>query len=104
MDKSLPALFEEQVRRSPDAVEVGCGERRLTYAELNAAANRLARLLVRRGAGPERVVAVQLPRSADLVVALLAALKSGAAYLPSTRATRPSGWRSAGRMRLPSAW
>ncbi len=82
MDEPLPALFEAQVKRSPDEVAVVFGERRLTYAELNLAANRLARVLVRRGAGPERIVGVRLPRSADLVVALLAVLKSGAAYLP----------------------
>ncbi|MFG3008183.1 amino acid adenylation domain-containing protein, partial [Streptomyces calvus] len=75
---ALPRLFEEQVARTPDAVAVGG----LTYAGLNARANRLARLLVERGAGPERLVAVRLPRSPELVVALLAVLKSGAAYVP----------------------
>ena len=52
------------------------------YAELNARANRLARALAGRGAGPERVVALALPRSVDLVVAVLAVAKSGAAYVP----------------------
>ncbi|MFJ8620806.1 condensation domain-containing protein, partial [Streptomyces clavifer] len=76
--RSLPELFEEQVARSPEALAAGS----LTYGELNARANRLARALVELGAGPERFVAVSLPRGEDLVVALLAVLKSGAAYVP----------------------
>ena len=79
---TLPALFEAQVRKTPDAVAVVSGEVSLSYAELNARANRLARLLVDHGAGPERFVAVLLPRSADMIVAVLAVLKAGAAYLP----------------------
>ncbi|MGW9176669.1 amino acid adenylation domain-containing protein, partial [Streptomyces decoyicus] len=78
----LPALFEAQVARTPDAVALTDGVTELSYAALNARANRLARLLIGRGIGPEQVVAVALPRSADLVVALLAVLKTGAAYLP----------------------
>ena len=54
----------------------------LTYAELNARANRLARHLIALGAGPERLVAIAMPRSADMIVAVLAVLKSGAAYVP----------------------
>ncbi|WNV84096.1 non-ribosomal peptide synthetase [Umezawaea sp. Da 62-37] len=79
---SVPELVEAQVRRTPDAVAVVDGDVELSYADLNARANRLARSLVAAGAGPERVVALVLPRSADLVVALLAVLKSGAAYVP----------------------
>ena len=81
-DATLPALFEAQVRKTPDAVAVACGDMSLSYAELNARANRLARLLVDHGAGPERFVAVMLPRTADMIVAVLAVLKAGAAYLP----------------------
>ncbi|KJK33579.1 diguanylate cyclase, partial [Lentzea aerocolonigenes] len=81
-DVVLPELFEAQVRRTPDAVAVTCGGDSLTYAELNARANGLARSLVERGAGPERFVAVMLPRSVEMIVAVLAVLKSGAAYLP----------------------
>ncbi|MEV0375070.1 amino acid adenylation domain-containing protein [Streptomyces sp. NPDC050636] len=79
---SWPAAFERQVRRSPDAVALVCEDRELTYAELNAAANRLARLLVARGVRAEDVVGVAVPRSPELVVSLLAVMKAGAAYLP----------------------
>ncbi|MBP2479709.1 amino acid adenylation domain-containing protein [Crossiella equi] len=79
---TIPALFEEQVRVRPEAVAVSDGALVLTYAELNAQANRLARALLARGAGPGAVVALALPRTAELVLALLAVLKTGAAYLP----------------------
>ncbi|MFE7856058.1 amino acid adenylation domain-containing protein [Streptomyces sp. NPDC057403] len=81
-DGVLPVLFEERVERSPEATAVVFEGVELSYGELNARANRLARLLVEQGAGPEQFVAVALPRSLDLVVALLAVLKSGAAYVP----------------------
>ncbi|WP_204054807.1 non-ribosomal peptide synthetase, partial [Planomonospora parontospora] len=80
--RTLHGLFEAAVARAPGAAALVDGGTTLTYGELNARANRLARLLRRRGAGPERVVALLLPRSADLVVAALAVSKAGAAYLP----------------------
>ncbi|MEV4643233.1 amino acid adenylation domain-containing protein, partial [Actinoplanes sp. NPDC049548] len=80
-EESLVTLVEEQVRRTPDATAVRLGESTLTYRELDARANRLAHELVAHGAGAERVVAVMLPRSLETVVAMLAVLKAGSAYL-----------------------
>ncbi len=79
---TVPELFERRAAATPDAVAVISGERSLTYRELDERANRLARGLIRRGARPEVPVALALPRSADLLVALLGVLKSGAAVLP----------------------
>ncbi|MCP2163205.1 amino acid adenylation domain-containing protein, partial [Goodfellowiella coeruleoviolacea] len=76
------ALFEAQARRTPDEIAVLAGTETATYADLNARANRLARQLIALGAGPERFVALALPRSVDLLVALVAVLKTGAGYLP----------------------
>ncbi|MDI5982067.1 non-ribosomal peptide synthetase, partial [Amycolatopsis magusensis] len=71
-----------QVAARPDATAVVFGGRTLTYAELNTRANRIAHHLIERGAGPETFVALAIPPSADLVAAVLAVLKTGAAYLP----------------------
>ncbi|MEC4019670.1 non-ribosomal peptide synthetase [Streptomyces sp. H27-D2] len=79
---TLPKLFEAQVARTPDATAVVFEDERLSYAALDARATRLAGLLTARGIGPEDVVAVAVPRSADLVVALYGVIKAGAAYLP----------------------
>lgn len=74
-------LFEEQVARAPGA-KVVCETSTLHYEELNRQANRLSRLLIARGVGPEQVVALLLPRSVEMVTAILAVHKAGAAYLP----------------------
>ncbi|MGH3933408.1 MAG: amino acid adenylation domain-containing protein, partial [Pseudonocardiaceae bacterium] len=77
-----PELFEAQAAQTPDAVAVVFEDEQLSYRECNERANRLARLLIEQGAGPERFVALAVPRCADLVVALAAVWKAGAGYLP----------------------
>ncbi|MEV0637364.1 amino acid adenylation domain-containing protein [Streptomyces sp. NPDC050619] len=75
-------LFTRQARRRPDAVAVACGDRTLTYRELDERSDRLAAELAARGALPGALVGVALRRSPELLVGLLAVLKSGAAYVP----------------------
>ncbi|OZM72910.1 non-ribosomal peptide synthetase [Amycolatopsis antarctica] len=78
----LAELVAAQAARTPGEVALVCADRSLTYRELDAAADRLANVLAARGVGPERLVAVCLPRTEETVVALLAILKAGGAYLP----------------------
>ncbi|WP_256789098.1 non-ribosomal peptide synthetase [Frankia sp. AvcI1] len=79
---TLPDVFEARVASAPDRVAVVGEGVRLSYGELDRRANQLAHWLVERGAGPDRVVAVRVPRSVDLVVAVYAVVKAGAAYVP----------------------
>ncbi|WP_143076563.1 condensation domain-containing protein, partial [Streptomyces sp. MUSC 14] len=79
---TVPELVAFQAARTPDATAVVSGRTSLSYAELEARAGRLAAVLRARGVGPDVLVAVALPRSADLAVALLGVLKAGGAYLP----------------------
>ncbi|MGW2089160.1 amino acid adenylation domain-containing protein [Streptomyces sp. NPDC001880] len=79
---TIPAAFEQQVTASPDAVALVGDGTALTYRELDAWADQVAHGLVRRGVGPETVVALALPRTPRLVAALLGVLKAGGAYLP----------------------
>ncbi|WP_266156573.1 non-ribosomal peptide synthetase [Dyella silvatica] len=74
--------FEQQVLQSPDAIALVFEQTELSYRQLNERANQLAHHLIRQGIGPEQIVAIALPRSLEMVVALLAVLKAGAAYLP----------------------
>jgi amino acid adenylation domain-containing protein len=75
-------LIEDQVKKTPNAIAVAFEEEQLTYGELNRRANKLARYLRTLGVGPEDPVAVCIERSIEMVVAILAVLKSGAAYVP----------------------
>ncbi|MGH3780217.1 MAG: amino acid adenylation domain-containing protein, partial [Pseudonocardiaceae bacterium] len=78
----FPEVFQAQVARTPELTALVFGDQWLSFAELNARANRLARHLIALGVGPERVVALALPRSVEMIVALVAVLKAGGVYLP----------------------
>ena len=82
VEATLPALFEQQAARAPDAVAVSFEGASLRYGELNQRANRLAHRLIAMGIGPGSIVALAVPRSPALIEGLLAILKAGAAYLP----------------------
>ncbi len=79
---SIPVLFAAQVARAPEAVALTFEGRSMTYRELDEASNRLAHLLAGQGAGPGQCVALLFSRSAEAIVAILAVLKTGAAYVP----------------------
>jgi len=79
---SVNGLVEQQAAATPDAIALVMGDAQLTYAELNARANRLARELVANGAGPGQLVGIACERSIEMAVGVLAVLKSGAAYVP----------------------
>jgi amino acid adenylation domain-containing protein/non-ribosomal peptide synthase protein (TIGR01720 family) len=81
-DRSFARLFEEQVAKTPERVAVSCAGRRLSYAELNEAADRLARRLRAKGVGPETLVAILARRGVNYLTAILAVFKAGGAYLP----------------------
>ena len=81
-EKLIHELFEEQVQRTPQAVAVVYEGQSLTYAELNARANQLARYLRDQGVGPDQLVGICVERSLEMVVGLLGILKAGGAYVP----------------------
>jgi amino acid adenylation domain-containing protein len=81
-DKTIGELVEAQVAKTPDAVALISGDRQMTYRELNARANQLARYLQKLGVGPDYLVGICVERSPEMVVGLLGILKAGGAYLP----------------------
>ncbi|TWF80521.1 non-ribosomal peptide synthase protein (TIGR01720 family)/amino acid adenylation domain-containing protein [Pseudonocardia hierapolitana] len=81
-DLTIAELLARQALATPDAPALTSGPRTLTYRELDGAISRMARMLIARGAGPETIVGLALPRSIEMVVALFAVLRAGAAYLP----------------------
>ncbi|WP_133961398.1 non-ribosomal peptide synthetase [Burkholderia pseudomallei] len=82
IEQCIHQLFEAQVDRKPEAIALTFEGQRLSYAELNARANRLAHYLQARGVGPDRLVALCAERGIEMVVGLLAILKAGGAYVP----------------------
>ncbi|MGG4499348.1 amino acid adenylation domain-containing protein, partial [Paenibacillus polymyxa] len=81
-ERTFHELFEEQAERTPEALAVVYEDSKLTYAELNAKANRLAYALRARGVKPEQVVGILADRSAELLIGVLAVWKAGGAYVP----------------------
>ncbi|WP_458121519.1 non-ribosomal peptide synthase/polyketide synthase [Paenibacillus sp. Z6-24] len=82
LDRCIHHLFEEQARRTPDAIAAVCGERRVTFRELDEQSNRLANHLAARGLGKGNTVGLLLDRSPELIVSILAVLKQGAVFIP----------------------
>ena len=89
-DKTVVELFEAQVARTPNDEAVRLGDRSLSYAQLNERTNQLAAHLRTLGAGPERLVALYMEHSIEIVCAILGVLKAGAAYVPVDPATTPT--------------
>uniref|UniRef100_UPI0012385EC8 non-ribosomal peptide synthetase n=1 Tax=Paenibacillus tepidiphilus TaxID=2608683 RepID=UPI0012385EC8 len=81
-EATIHDLFEAQVKKTPQAVAAVHGGQQLTYAELNARANQLAWMLRGQGVGPDRIVAILMDRSVEMIVGVLGILKAGGAYLP----------------------
>jgi non-ribosomal peptide synthetase component F len=80
--KCIHQLFEEQAKRTPDAVAVVCSGQQLTYNELNCRANQLAHYLRKLGIKADTLVGISLERSLEMIVGLLGILKAGGAYVP----------------------
>ncbi|MTH96432.1 non-ribosomal peptide synthetase, partial [Roseibium sp. RKSG952] len=81
-EKTFVDLFSESVAKWPKGIAVAEGKKQVSYEELDAQSNRLARVLIDRGVGPETIVGVCLDRSIELIVSMLAVFKAGGAYMP----------------------
>ena len=81
-DKTISQLFEQQVRKDPDAIAIVCEDRHITYRELNRRANILASRLREMGIGPEIAVALLIPQSIERFIGIYGVLKAGGAYIP----------------------
>jgi amino acid adenylation domain-containing protein len=81
-NQTLHQLFEQQVEKNPSQIALIYGAQRLTYGELNERANRLARFLRRKGIHSDGIVGIMMERSLEMIVTIMAVLKSGGAYLP----------------------
>jgi amino acid adenylation domain-containing protein len=79
---TIPQLFQQQVDRTPDAVAIVCGNRNISYRELDGRSNQLARYLKEISVGPESKVGILMERSAEMVIAMIGVLKAGGAYVP----------------------
>lgn len=88
-DRCIHQLLEDQAERNPDAVALSFEDQSITFGELNARANRLARVLRRRGVASDSIVAVLEDRTPEMIVAILGILKAGGAYLPIDLQTPP---------------
>ncbi|WP_433201389.1 amino acid adenylation domain-containing protein [Nocardia sp. CA-107356] len=80
--RTLPEIIAGGAALAPEAMALLCGDTHMTYRQVDEYTNRLARVLIAAGAGPERTVAISIPRSAESVLATLAVAKSGAAFVP----------------------
>ncbi|WP_413767371.1 amino acid adenylation domain-containing protein [Rhodococcus pyridinivorans] len=89
-ERLLPEILTDAALRTPAATAVSCGETRIDYRELDERSNRLARMLIERGAGPERFVAIGMARSVDSIVSIWAVAKTGAAFVPVDPAYPPA--------------
>jgi len=89
-DRCAHQLFEEQVEKNPDAVAAVCGDRQLSYADLNQKGNQLAHHLQKLGVGPDAVVGLCMERSLEMMVGIMGILKAGGAFLPLDPTYPPS--------------